>query len=347
MSKLKKKMLTLQSQVESMGYTISNLKNSTYKTCNYDFKNMLVETDVSQYISRFKWEGLPDYLPTNIIERMLYFHGAICGFFYKGQVYFLPFAIKGGLNTYGYPTSLQPIGYNGQVFNNLTLNTYPNGMLRKYAETCILTDRTPNLNGMCQPMASINSDILDLMNDTLKRSELSSISSNKKFLVNLENGQNAETTKNLLRKSLLDDDCFILAKSDSLLSNGLKSTQFVGTQNETDKIMQYFSSLNNLRCYNLGIKNNGVFEKMERVVTGELTGNEYQTNLILETGLQIRKEFIENLKKLYPEESSTLSKIKVSINVEPYKAKGDTDIESNFFDEREGTTKVGVENEIR
>lgn len=347
MSKLKKKMLTLQSQLEAMGTTITNLKNSPYKTCNYDFKNMLVETDVSQFISRYKWEGLPNYLPTNIIERMLYFHGGICGFFYKSQIYFLPFAIKGDLNTYGYPTQIQPIGYNGQVFNNLTLNTYPSGLVRKFADTCILTDRTPNLSGICQPMSVINSNILDLMNDTLKRSELSSIASNKKFLIELLNGQNAETEKNLLRKSLLDDDCFILTRNDSPISSALKSTTFVGTQNETDKIMQYFSSLNNLRCYNLGIKNNGVFEKMERVVTGELTGNEYQTNLILETGLQIRKEFIENLKELYPEETETLSKIKVSINIEPYKAKCDSDIESNYFDERDGSTKEGVENEVR
>lgn len=338
MSKLKKKQLLLEEQIKSMGYVISNLQNEDYKRCTYDFKTMLQSIDAAQFISRYKWTGLPEYMPANVIEKMLYYKGTLCGFFYQNQLYILPYAIDGPLNVYGYATAIKPIGYNGTSFDNLKLNTYPNGTLRKYANAVILNDRPSDFMGStCLPMSTINSDIIDLMNDTLKRSELSSISSLKKFLIQTADGKSVEGLRADMRKTLLSDDPFYIMRENSVVVNGLRSdVATLGTENETDKIIQYYSSLNNQRCYNMGIKNNGVFEKMERVVVGELTGNEYQTNLILETGLTMRKSFLESLKEIYPEQRAVLDKIKVEINIEPYIAKVQNnningDIEKNMY----------------
>lgn len=346
MSKLKKKQLLLEEQIKSMGYVISNLQAEDYKRTTYDYRTMLQAVDVAQFISRYKWEGLPEYMPPNIIEKMLYYKGTVAGFFYQNQLYILPYAVDGSLNVYGYPTAIKPVGYNGTSFDNLKLNTYPNGVLRKYSSAVILNDRPSDfMGGACLPMATINSDIIDLMNDTLKRSELSSISSLKKFLIQTADGKSVEGLRADMRKTLLSDDPFYIMRENSVIVNGLRSDiATLGTENETDKIIQYYSSLNNQRCYNMGIKNNGVFEKMERVVVGELTGNEYQTNLILETGLTMRKSFLESLKEIYPEQRDVLNKITVEINIEPYMAKVQNNDRSD--DIEKNMEERGYDNEI-
>lgn len=347
MSKLKKKQLLLEEQIKNMGYIISNLQND-YTRSTYDYRVMLQNIDAAQFISRYKWNGLPEYMPPNIVEKMLYYRGSVAGFFYESQLYILPYAVDGELNVYGYPVAIKPIAYNGTSFNNLKLNTYPNGLLRKYSSAVILNDRPSDfMGGNCLPMATVNSDIIDLMNDTLKRSELSSISSLKKFLIQVADGGTVEGLRADMRKTLLSDDPFYIMRENSTIVNGLKSDiATLGTENETDKIIQYYSSLNNQRCYNMGIKNNGVFEKMERVVTGELTGNEYQTNLILETGLTMRKSFLESLKEIYPEQREVLDKISVEINIEPYQAKGMLDkyMNENYYGE---TSQGGINNDAK
>lgn len=341
----KKKMLYLQQQIDEIKHNFFRRNGCEEDVSVKDFFNGLLDLDLQQFGARYKWKGLPDYLPENIIERMLYFRGSVVGFFHNGELKFLPYAIVGDLNDYAYPTKVRPVSYNGKVYNNIELNTYPNGSENKNATGVILYDRIPLLNGNgCLPRAVISRDIIDLQNDTLQRSEINSINSLKKLGYTVANSNQKETTRKAVKEAMMDKSPVIITTKDGL--SDANETFSTSIDNETDKIMQYFSALNNYRCYTMGIKNNGMFEKMERIATGELTGNEYQTNLLLDTGLTCRKNFLNSLKKIYPEYKSILDKITVEINVDPYKPKAEGDIENKVWgNERDGSTKVGVEND--
>lgn len=348
---IRKKLLTYEEQLKQQGVEIKRLrfmleqKNTLQQTSTRDYTDELLDLDLQQYVSRYKWSGLPNYIPQDFIEKMLYFKGSLAGFFEKGQLVILPYAIEGSLNIYGYPTKIEPVAINGKSFGHKKLNTYPTGEVNKNAESVILYDRCPiSTTGLTVPKAVQDTDILSLMNETLIKSEVNLVNSVKKLVYKVNTESQASETRKDLNVALNSNDPFIIVTEDSTSTNE-NNVLNSGVELETEKIMQYFSSLNNYRCYKNGIKNNGVFEKMERVVTGELTGNEYQTNLILETGLAFRKTWLEYMKDIYPEYKNILNKITVEINIDPYisKAPG-SDIEDDTFAERKGETSKEVEN---
>lgn len=329
MATTKKKLLTHERMLEQQGVQLNNILkilkkdySSLSQTKIRDFKNFWRDVDFQQFISRYKWEGLPSYIPQNLIETMLYFRGTLCGFFKDGVLYFLPYAFSGGLNVYGYPTQVDAIAFNGESnFRKIKLNTYPNGKPNKDAQCVLLFDKAPLLGGtFCIPRVALNREIIDLMDETLNKSAINQTNSLKKGLVKVNNEAQATQTKKDINYQAQNDDPYIVINTTNM-DYGENEVLNANIPNETPTYMQYLSALNNLRCYGSGIKNGGMFEKMERVVVGELSGNDYQINLILESGLTQRKEFLERLKEIYPEYKDVLDKVKVSINVSPYEDK--------------------------
>ena len=58
-------------------------------------------------------------------------------------------------------------------------------------------------------------------------------------------------------------------------------------------------SWNNLRLECLGIANNGLFNKKERQITGEISRSDEQTSAVLYNSLQARKFFVEQVKEQF------------------------------------------------
>ena len=345
---LRKKCLTYEQQLAEQGVELKRLRyllehrEEKSNTDIRDYTAELIDLDLNQNVSRYKWNGLPSYIPEGMIETLLYTRGSACMFFKDNLLCILPYAINGKLNIYGYPTSVVPVAINGDRIGYKALNTYPNGDPNKNGKAVIIYDRAPSLlNGLVAPKLVQNRDILELMSKTLIKGEINLDNSTKKMVYEVEGEGQARETRKEVNTALNSSDPFIIVSKNTTSTNkGLFNS---GVDNETESIMQFFSSINNYRCYKSGIKNNGVFEKMERVVTGELTGNEYQTNLILETGLNFRKRALKDLMELYPEHRDILEGISVEINIDPYEEKVDSDIENSTYAEKEGTTKEGLE----
>lgn len=318
-----KKILNYEGQLsaltQQLQQTRDRLDRLLGKRVSYvgDYEPFIRDIDLQQYTSRYKWEGLPEYLPDNIIERLLYYKGNICLFFNGGTFYALPYAFSGKLNTYSYPTAVKPIALNGKSFGSKELNTYANGQLNKNAECVILTDRIPtSFNDLCIPRASIQDDIIKLMSDTLVKGNINLVNSLKKGIVAVESEDQVKTIKQDIDKSNEENDPYIVTTK----GNMTKSMEVWNNNIPTDmeSYIQFLSAVNNLRCYGLGIKNQGIYEKTERMLVGQLSGVAYQTNLMLETGLTCRRNAIEHLKEIYPQYKDILDKIKVSINIDPY-----------------------------
>lgn len=312
-----KKSLSYENQLKEMGAYIRELSTKTLfdkkRNIIRDYSPLLMDIDYQQFMSRYKWYGLPSYLPEGIIERILYYRGMLCGYFENDELKIYPFAISGKLNPYGYPTKIQPIAQNGDAIRSKMLNTYPNGELNTHAEACLLFDRMPNYNnGVCQPRISLVTDLIDALNDGYKRAEINLINSTKKIGITVENQAQANASIQSAIESLNDESPIIAVQNkDQLDLNRVFNTN---VNNETEQITKYIASLNNLRCYSMGVLNTGLFIKQERSLVGEISGTKYQTDIILETGLTIRNNFINNLKELYPQYIDVLNNIRVEIN---------------------------------
>lgn len=78
--------------------------------------------DYQQYLSRFRWNNLPEGLDSELIERILYFSGSAMFFYIKElkRFYFLPYGMSGegtqtGIDFYGRYNRIKPYSFNGST----------------------------------------------------------------------------------------------------------------------------------------------------------------------------------------------------------------------------------------
>lgn len=78
------------------------------------------EMDCQQFLTRFKWNNLPEGLDSELFERILYFSGSAMFFYIKelDRFYFLPYGMSGdktqvGIDFYGRFNKLKPYSFNG------------------------------------------------------------------------------------------------------------------------------------------------------------------------------------------------------------------------------------------
>lgn len=325
-----RKMLTFLQQLKEQGVKIDRLQAllSKYKYQELikfepqDYNSTLLDLDMQQFCGRYKTTGLPDYLDDFMLERILYLRGSFCAFVQNGILYCLPYAIDGDLNVYGLPTKVKPIGLNGEPFASKSLKVYYNGVPNNNAECVIVYDRVPVWQaGHVVSRAVFNSELRNLMATTLAKAETNLFNSSKKMTVKVGTSEQVEATKVSINDAMYSNDPYVVITDENVAS---KDSEIFnnGVDNELDKYMQFYAGLNNLRCENMGILNNGTFLKSERSINSEISGNDYQSNLILEMGLKTRQSAWDGLAKLYPK-YTWLKDIKTVINVSPYIVKGE------------------------
>lgn len=326
--KTKSQILNMQAQLEHIGVrleTISKLSfnNTRIDTIGTEFETVLKDLDAQQNCNKYRWKGLPNYLPEWLIEYMLYLRGSLCGFISSGALYILPYAQNKGINIYGMPNAVQPITFNGAMAggepNNffgkeLPINNF--GDPNSKAKACILYDRIPVYSSNSSPIgrACLNNELVMYQCEVLGRIKNNLKNLDKKVVFWVD----SETQKNQMSRDLREaygtDDPFIVAVRGSDFKDNKGETLQGDIANETQSLFETWQSINSIRCMCSGIANGGAFEKKERKITGELQGEEAQTEIVIDAGLQMRRLFIEQMKNIYPEYSEMLGKITIEIN---------------------------------
>lgn len=81
--------------------------------------------DYQQYLTRFKWNNLPEGLDSELFERIMYFSGSAMFFYIKelDRFFFLPYGMSGegeqtGIDFYGRFNKLKPYSFNGSTDGN-------------------------------------------------------------------------------------------------------------------------------------------------------------------------------------------------------------------------------------
>ena len=82
----------------------------------------LKDIDYAQYLTRFRWNNLPEGMDSELFERILYFSGSAMFFYIKelDRFYFLPYGMSGektqtGIDFYGRFNRLKPYSFNGST----------------------------------------------------------------------------------------------------------------------------------------------------------------------------------------------------------------------------------------
>lgn len=271
-----------------------------------EFLPAIRQLDITQNCNRYKWKNLPKHLSSWIIELMLYARGSLCGFIIAGELKILPFTSVGTLNELGLFTKVQPMSYNGRIDGGDAkygeeLYVY-DGRSDKEGQAAILFDNYPFINNSykCMPRFILNDKFVKWQADLLGRIGINIENSTKRVLVKVANDA---------QKKQLERDLYAAYKTKSpfiIYTDGAPvdvDGTFLDIKDDlhAQDLIETWQSLNNIRCMLSGIDNNGAFEKKERMITAEQTGNDQQTDIVSDSGLEMRKWFLSQLKSAYPD----------------------------------------------
>lgn len=333
----KKGNLTQGSLLKENGINLNSLSfiEDTKRAYVTSFKKL----DINQCCNKYKWKNLPNGITSWLIENLLYWKGSLVAFYMNGQLMLLPYANTGQLDVYGLPTKVQPVAYNGQTIpptlanmeipidiNGSTVSNgvYEDGTPINNCGGVILYDEIPIFKGN-KPLAKgiTNEQVLNDMSEILARVKNNIKNSDKKIVFYCESENQKRVFYESIKNSFNCDDNFIvMVKPKSI--DGLESEPFhTDVELQTQSLLECFQSLNNIRCMLNGISNDGVFEKKERKITGELDGQVEQTTLTMDSGLEMRKLFLKQLAIAYPEHAKEINKIKVYPSYQDYEDKGE------------------------
>lgn len=84
-----------------------------------NMKCLLRIIDEQDAVNRYKWYNLPCNLSSEELERLLYFKGQLCFFYFKDldEFYFMPFALSGTIDFYGRFNKVHPVPMTGGMDN--------------------------------------------------------------------------------------------------------------------------------------------------------------------------------------------------------------------------------------
>lgn len=259
------------------------------------FTTLWTNYDLNQCVARYVWEGLPNGITSWNIERMLYFRGSLAGFSFAGNVYILPYVMTEGINPYGLPVGIRPLTYNGRAVagkndlwkDNFALPIDINGDEKTDANAVLLYDSIPYSPSAEAPSRFFfNQIIINEIADTMARVNINVVVSNKKILLVIKDAKQADTVRKEL-EATFDSDCPFGVITSPLETNSVQST----SDFDADKLISLVKNYDGIRKIMNGILANFGTDKGERLVTGELQGNEQQVDLIADLSLELRQLF--------------------------------------------------------
>jgi len=291
---------------------------------------MLGHKHMIETIERFEWKNLPPELPSDLIERILYyrFKGAL--FNYNDRFHFLPFTLKGTIDSYGRYIGITPVLFTGQwkssgdgkegkdiafisgatykviydlatkdeSMDDIDLDAFDEDTVLKLDENAvILTDSSLEVSQDYTPMEYLIRPIVEQLTDILVLVNLDLISSAKMFYVVAKDPEQ----KDAIEKEFRDLDNRILnGKRVVVLTSATELKELMGSSvKDTARYFQSYQSIENLRKDIIGVDNGGTFMKQEHTTEMETEANASGGSFVLNNALRMRKEFCDIANKVF------------------------------------------------
>lgn len=278
------------------------------------FKKVFRIIDEQDAVNRYKWFNLPMDLSSEELERLLYYKGQLCFFYYKEleKFFILPYALEGTIDFYGRYNHVHPVPMatgtddtkeaKAQYQKTVNLLTtlklkvikepiLPEDLtLEDYLEGCVLLhDYTKQLSQTIIPRQALNDCFIEVASDILPYLNTALLAGTgiKGMRVNdADSKDEADKASKQVKYSAL---------SGKLYNAMISAVDFQdladGSPLKTEEFLLALQGIDNMRKGALGIENGGIFQKKAHKLESEQAGNESSVATVFQDGLSIRQRF--------------------------------------------------------
>ena len=322
-----------------------------------DIKAMLRKVDEQDACNRYVWYNLPMDLPSQEVERMLYYKGQLAFFYDKDldKFFFTPYALDGTIDAYGRYNSIHPVPMTSgtaetegqskalaQYFASKKLKCIygikqiEDLKIEDLTESCVLLhDYTKQLGQTIIPRAQGNDALLDVMAECVPFMRTSLLLSTGVRAMRVSDADQKEdvweANRSMERAALTGEPLVPTV-------GAVDFQELTGVQlGKSEEYMLAMQSLDNLRLATYGLPNSGLFEKKAHELQTEADINGGPVGLILQDGLSIRQNFCNIVNSIWG----------TSIWCEPAENIANADLNGDglTYDRDEGGEHTGVESE--
>lgn len=288
--------------------------NNTQISCltKDQIKMQLRVLDEQNAVNRFKWYNLPDEIPAQLLERILYYRGKGMLFTLNGKFYFLPFALNGTIDCYGRYMGVSPLPFNGKtttdkdpdsflpgkIFNPIYDVVTPDEYIDKPIEelismiedsAVILYDYTPQMSQEIIARQILNDPILDLMAECYPFMRTALINSTGVL------GMRVNTEGEAIKVDIANKQVNAAALMGNRYIPIEGSVDFqelsAGNVSKSQEFLLAMQSLDNYRLSLYGLGEGGIFQKKSHMLESEHEDNMGNVGLVMEDGLANRQRF--------------------------------------------------------
>lgn len=288
--------------------------NGSKCTLKSDIKKIMRIIDEQDAVNRYKWYNLPCNLSSQEVERLLYYKGQLCFFYFKelDEFYFMPYTLDGTIDFYGRFNTIHPVPMTAgdEDKDNVKRKTAQEELLSQIKLKCIyapitfadelnydvmtssavlLHDYTKQQSQTIIPRQQVNDPLVETIAAMIPYARTAAMLSTgvKGVRVN----DSAEAGDLMVGSNTIDVAAQtgnpwvpLLGKLDYQELNG-------GVSYKPTDFMQLMQSLDNFRLSTYGIDNGGLFEKKSQILESENSINASNTAVALTDGLAIRQNF--------------------------------------------------------
>ncbi len=327
-----------------------------------NMKHIMRLIDEQDAVNRYKWYNLPCNISSEELERLLYYKGQLCFFYFKelDEFYFMPYALDGSIDFYGRYNTIHPVpmssGTEGTkeekdqrkkiyetqraLLSMLKLNVVksikPLNELKEedlYNSAVILWDYSRQIGQNIVPRADVNDTLLEAIAEIpcFLRTALIASTGIKGMRV-----ADADAKAEVVQASNDVLKCALTGKLATPITSAIEIQElFEGPVGKAQEYLLSMQALENFRLSTYGLENGGLFEKKAHKLETEQQMNTSTVGLVYEDGLAIRQNFCNIVNSIWgtsiwclPSESVTGS---------------DIDGDGYMFDNNEAGENSGIE----
>lgn len=322
--------------------------------------------DEQDAVNRYKWYNLPCNISSEELERLLYYKGQLCFFYFKelDEFYFMPFALDGSIDFYGRYNSIHPVPMSSgtEGGSDAEKKTYKANYIKQrellssirlnvvkaikslddleesdlYNSAVILWDYSRQLAQNIVPRADVNDPLLDVISEIpcFLRTALIASTGVKGMRV-----PDADSKNEVKIASAQVLDCALSGELATPITSTIEIQElFDGPTGKAQEYLLAMQALENFRLSTYGLENGGLFEKKAHKLEEEQEMNTSTVGLVYADGLAIRQNFCNIVNSIWG----------TSIWCMPAESVlgADIDGDGTAFDDNEQGEHSGVDNSI-
>jgi len=283
-----------------------------------NMKRILRLIDEQDAINRYKWYNLPCNISSEELERLLYYKGQLCFFYFKDldEFYFMPFALDGSIDFYGRYNTIHPVpmssgteGTKEEQEKRKKIEETQRALLSMlklkvvkaiksldelkeedlYESAVILWDYSRQLGQNITPRRDVNDALLEVIAEIpcYLRTALIASTGIKGMRVT-----DADAKNEVIQASNEVIKCALTGKLATPITSAIEIQElFEGPVGKAQEYLLAMQALENFRLSTYGLENGGLFEKKAHKLETEQQMNDSTVGLVYEDGLAIRQNF--------------------------------------------------------